>query len=199
MVEQHLPLRATGLARALGVLVLLAGIVAMHAAVFAMHGHAEATVADHHAVAGSSIGTMLDIAETHREDALMSGTFSRTVSADTTPKAMPVEHGIAGKDGRSLPAMSMAVTGSAVLPDADHGAPKPDCSGDGCSGAHGAMHGCVFILAAATLLLALVLLYRLGRTRPGNDVARLRHRRPGRERSPPWTVPSLAELSILRI
>ncbi|MFB8281748.1 DUF6153 family protein [Nocardia colli] len=169
MVEKHLPLRATGLARALGVLVLLAGIVAMHAAVFAVHG--EAAAADHHAMA----------------------------AVDITPDPMSVEHGSAGKDDRSLPAMSMAVTGPAVLSDANHVVPKPNCAGDGCGGTHGGMHGCVFILAAAALLLALVLLYRLGVARPGNAVARLRHRRPRRERSPPWTVLSLAELSILRI
>ncbi|KAA8888024.1 hypothetical protein F3087_13165 [Nocardia colli] len=205
MVEQHLPLRATGLARALGVLVLLAGIVAMHAAVFAVHG--EAAAADHHAMAGGDpiggIGQMRATAEANREYARMNGTpasaFSRTMSDDITPDPMSVEHGIAGKDGRGLLAMSMAVTGSAVLSDANHVVPKPDCAGDGCGGTHGGMHGCVFILAAAALLLALVLLYRLGVARPGNAVARLRHRRPRRERSPPWTVLSLAELSILRI
>lgn len=146
MVEQHLPLRATGLARALGVLVLLAGIVAMHAAVFAMPGHADAAFSDHAAMA-----------------------------------------------------MPTPATESATSPDTDRGAPGADCAGDGCGGTHGGMHGCVFILAAAALLLALVLLYRIAVERPGNAVARLRHWRPRRERSPPWTVLSLAELSILRI
>ncbi|MFI7002751.1 DUF6153 family protein [Nocardia sp. NPDC050175] len=146
MVEQHPPLRATGLAPALGVLVLLAGIVAMHAAVFAMHGQKDAAIPDH------------------------------------TAMAMPT-----------------VVDQFATMPDADHGAPGADCAGDGCGGTHGGMHGCVFILAATALLLALVLLYRITVARPGNGVARLRHWRPRRERSPPWTVLSLAELSILRI
>ncbi|MEU7140356.1 DUF6153 family protein [Nocardia sp. NPDC046473] len=146
MVEQHLPLRATGLARGLGVLVLLAGIVAMHAAVFATHGHADAAVPDHGALA-----------------------------------------------------MPAAVNQLVIMPDADHGVPGADCAGDGCGGTHGGMHGCVFILAATALLSTLVLLYRIAVDRPGNGVARLRHWRPRRERSPPWTVLSLAELSILRI
>lgn len=193
VVEQHLPLRATGLARALGVLVLLAGIVAMHAAVFAMHGHAKPTVADHHAEAGTdpTSGTMQMLTG--------SAVRMRTGSDRTASDIMPVEHGIAGSDGWNLLAMPTAVPGPAAMRGTNHGAPQPNCAGDGCSGTHGGMHGCVFILAAAAVLLALVRLYRLGVARPGNDVARLRHRRPRRERSPPWTVLSLAELSILRI
>ncbi|WP_433659097.1 DUF6153 family protein [Nocardia sp. CA-128927] len=186
MVEQHLPLRATGLARALGVLVLLAGIVAMHAAVFAVHGHADAASSDHAMARTSGDAMAEEIGGTLR---------TLTLSTDTTPLAMSVEHEIAGTDGRDLMAMPTVVT----LSDTNHGAPGADCAGDGCSGTHGGMHGCVFILAAAALLLALVLLYRIAIDRPGNGVARLRHRRPRRERSPPWTVLSLAELSILRI
>lgn len=58
MVEQQLPARATGLVRLLGVLALLAGIVAMHAGVFAVapahaDDHSMASAADHHATAGS--------------------------------------------------------------------------------------------------------------------------------------------------
>ncbi|MEV6555676.1 DUF6153 family protein [Nocardia sp. NPDC051756] len=181
MVEQHLPLRATGLARALGVLVLLAGIVAMHAAVFAVHG--EATAADHHAEARSDpIGNTMP---------MLSGAVLMRTGSD----AVSAEHGIAGNEGRSLLATPLTIRETAT----NHAAPEPDCAGDGCTGTHGGMHGCVFILVAAALLLALVLLYRLGVARPGNDVARLRHRRPRRDRSPPWTVLSLAELSILRI
>ncbi|WP_405160916.1 DUF6153 family protein [Nocardia sp. NBC_01499] len=175
MVEQHLPLRATGLARALGLLVLLAGIVAMHSAVFAMHGHAAAS--DHGAMARAGGTVRMPV-----------------VSTGTNPMTMPVGHGIDADTTAQLP---MATGITAALPD--HGAPDQDCAGDGCGGRHGAMHGCVFILAAATLLFALVLLYRMTVDRPGNGVARLRHRRPQRERSPPWTVLSLAELSILRI
>ncbi|WP_280456210.1 DUF6153 family protein, partial [Nocardia brasiliensis] len=83
--------------------------------------------------------------------------------------------------------------------DSEPGSNGPNCGGAGCSGTHGAMHGCVFILAAVALLLALIVLYRLAVDRSGAAAAPLRHRRPRRERAPPWTVLSLAELSILRI
>ncbi|PXX68690.1 hypothetical protein DFR70_102374 [Nocardia tenerifensis] len=164
MVEQRLPSRATGLARSLYVLVLLAGIVAMHAAVFAVHGHAE-TTADH-----AAARTEAGLVQMH------------AVSTGSDPKEITV-----GAQGSASPAGQ---------PVADHPA---QCAGDGCGGTHGGMHGCVFVLAAAALLLGLVLLYRLPVDRPGGEAARLRRIRPRRERSPPWTVLSLAELAILRI
>ncbi|WP_458686553.1 DUF6153 family protein [Nocardia tengchongensis] len=65
--------------------------------------------------------------------------------------------------------------------------------------AHGGMHACVFILSAAVLAVGLVLLFRAAG--PFDDapmpVSGLWRRH--RERPPPWTTPSLAELSILRI
>jgi hypothetical protein len=64
---------------------------------------------------------------------------------------------------------------------------------------HGAEHACVFILSAVGFVFGLVLLYRLGAHLPGYHAPRSRHRRPRRERPPPWTVPTLAELSIRRI
>ncbi|WP_433199490.1 DUF6153 family protein [Nocardia sp. CA-107356] len=134
MVEQHLPARTTGLVRVLGVLVLLAGIVAMHAGVFAVapaHG-------DHQG---------------------------------TTTMAKPADNATAGSD----------------------------CTDDGCGNAHGGMHACVFILTAMALALMLVLLYWITLDRPGGGVSTPRQWRPVRERAPPWTVLSLAELSILRI
>ncbi|MFI6170175.1 DUF6153 family protein [Nocardia sp. NPDC051052] len=189
MAEQHLPLRATGLARALGMLVLLAGIVAMHAAVFAVPGHADATISDHAAM----VRTRGPVAEE-------TGGVAWTVAASsaTTPVGHRVAE-IAGTDDQARSAMPIAIAEPITLTDINHGAPGADCAGDGCDGAHGGMHGCVFILTAVALLLALVLLYRIAVDRPGNDVARLCHWRPRRERSPPWTVLSLAELSILRI
>lgn len=135
MVEQHLPPRATGLVRALGVLALLVGIAAMHAGVFSV----APAPADHH-------GTMT--------------------------MAMPAEHD--------------ATTGS-------------DCTDDGCGNAHFGMHACVFILTAVALALMLVLFYWITLDRPGGGVSKPRQWRPMRERAPPWTVLSLAELSILRI
>ncbi|WP_159843087.1 hypothetical protein [Nocardia sp. CY41] len=73
------------------------------------------------------------------------------------------------------------------------------CAGGGCDGGHGTLHGCVFILVALLALAALVLLYRMAVDRPGAGAARPRHWRARRERPPPWTVLTLAELAILRI
>ncbi|MBF6228670.1 hypothetical protein IU470_26630 [Nocardia abscessus] len=65
---------------------------------------------------------------------------------------------------------------------------------------HEAMHMCVFILSDAALAIGLVILYRLfGRGTDDSGVRKTSHRRANHERPPPWTVPSLAELSILRI
>ncbi|MGV9614349.1 DUF6153 family protein [Nocardia xishanensis] len=65
---------------------------------------------------------------------------------------------------------------------------------------HEAMHDCVFILSTLTLAIGLVLLYRAGYLSPGIGPApRAASWRVHRERPPPWAVPSLAELSILRI
>ncbi|WP_329413327.1 DUF6153 family protein [Nocardia vinacea] len=134
MVEPQPSSRTTGLVRVLGVLVLLAGIVAMHAGVFAV-----APADDHHTMA-----TM----------------------------ALPVDHNAAA---------------------------GPDCTDDGCGHAHGGMHACVFILTAGAVALMLVLLYWITLDRPGGGMSKPRQWRPIRECAPPWTVPSLAELSILRI
>jgi hypothetical protein len=64
---------------------------------------------------------------------------------------------------------------------------------------HKAMHACVFILSVISLAIGLVLL-----SWAGIDLRTARlpvpgHQRAHRERPPPWTMPSLAELSILRI
>ncbi|MEV6134840.1 DUF6153 family protein [Nocardia sp. NPDC051990] len=134
MVEPQQPSRTTGLVRVLGVLVLLAGIAAMHAGVFAV-----APADDHH-----TMSTM------------------------------------------ALPADRSATAG-------------PDCTDDGCGHAHGGMHACVFILTAVAVALTLVLLYWITIDRPGGGSSKPRQWRPVRERAPPWTVLSLAELSILRI
>lgn len=207
VAEQHPLLRATGPARTLGVLVLLAGIVAMHAVVFAMSGHAAAH-SDHSAGAGGG-GLTAEMAAaatgTDRMLALRTGTALEPMphSHDLGPGAMPHSHGLnqaAGAGGSDLGPTAMPIDvaiGQLAMPGSS-GAAGADCAGDGCGGLHGGMHGCVFILAAAAMALALVLLYRMA-DRPGNGVARLRHPRPRRERSPPWTVLSLAELSILRI
>ncbi|ASF11730.1 hypothetical protein NBRGN_075_00040 [Nocardia brasiliensis NBRC 14402] len=194
MVELRLPLPAPGLARALRALVLLAGIVAMHTVVFALpaHGHAQST--DHTARAVQA-AAMSD--SEHAADPVIA--VQAAAMPDSEHAADPVIGAAVATlrpagHGDSIPAAPARATA-----DGEHGVSGPDCGGAGCSGTHGAMHGCVFILAAVTLLLALVVLYRLAVDRPGTAAAPLRHRRPRRERAPPWTVLSLAELSILRI
>jgi hypothetical protein len=64
---------------------------------------------------------------------------------------------------------------------------------------HGAMHACEFILSATALIIGLVLLawWDTALEAVGRFKARLG--RTYHERPPPWTVPSLAELSILRV
>ncbi|UGT67941.1 DUF6153 family protein [Nocardia gipuzkoensis] len=64
---------------------------------------------------------------------------------------------------------------------------------------HKAMHACVFILSAVSLAIGLVLLSWAGVDLRTAHLPEPGHRRTHRERPPPWTMPSLAELSILRI
>ncbi|MEV6322554.1 hypothetical protein AB0M45_15370 [Nocardia sp. NPDC051787] len=257
-------LRATGFARLLGVLALLAGIVAMHSAVFAVAGHA----------AGAHGRDMPDIgharsghteARPHRIDPGQGQIHTKLAEAQpntdgTLPgpyQARP-HHRIEPGDGRirsepvrTQPSLSgtlprharhragdgaqpgyresfrnaggigsvTTVAGGLGQPIADAASatpwahtlrpvaavfaasaiPGPDCAGDGCDRAHSGMHGCVFILVVLTALIALVLLYRMAADRPGHGLALPRHWRPRRERPPPWTVLTLAELAILRI
>lgn len=64
---------------------------------------------------------------------------------------------------------------------------------------HGAMHACVFILSAAAFSIGLVLLRGAGFEHGDSHPRTTRLRRVRQARPPPWTVHSLAELSILRI
>ncbi|WP_157116915.1 DUF6153 family protein [Nocardia vaccinii] len=63
----------------------------------------------------------------------------------------------------------------------------------------GAMHACEFILCAAAVVIGLVLLTWLDTASAEVGRCKARLGRTYRERPPPWTVPSLAELSILRV
>ncbi|MBF6544177.1 DUF6153 family protein [Nocardia brasiliensis] len=186
MVEQRLPLPAPGLARALSALVLLAGIVAMHTAVFPTPAHGHASTVAHTARADPA--------------AAMLGSEHAPGPVVGSVEAGPNDHTGSGHAVLLPTAHGDAVPAAPVrAADSEPGSNGPNCGGAGCSGTHGAMHGCVFILAAVALLLALIVLYRLAVDRSGAAAAPLRHRRPRRERAPPWTVLSLAELSILRI
>ncbi len=67
-----------------------------------------------------------------------------------------------------------------------------------CGGGHHGLHGCVFVLVVLALWLGLVVLAWVG-VRRGAAELRVWLERSGGARSPPWTVLSLPELSILRI
>ncbi|MBF6166720.1 hypothetical protein IU486_18465 [Streptomyces gardneri] len=235
MVERRI-LHTAGLARhfqLLAVLVLLAGIVAMHSAVFAASGHVHASGAQaapvaeamldepgraagaptgpaHHASGGVETSPHHRIAAvpTHEgsptrhghlqpQDRTQAGSADSFGSAGTTAAAAgssrltrTISGGAATKSW-AVAARSVAVAMSPV--------DDMPCAGGGCDGAHSGLHGCVFILVALLALAALVLLYRIAVDRPGSGAARPRHWRPRRERPPPWTVLTLAELAILRI
>ncbi|BBZ55198.1 DUF6153 family protein [Mycolicibacterium phocaicum] len=68
-----------------------------------------------------------------------------------------------------------------------------DCSG------HNGFHACVFILSELLTILGLALLYWLGVAPEQNVQARIRQALRRRQRAPPWTVLTLAELTLLRI
>ncbi len=164
VVERRI-LDATGPARLLGMLALLAGVVVMHSAVFGSSGHVHAAGA--HAAPALASG-----APAH-------GLARHAAVRDTTG------HDVA-RSSHSASDSPARVT-------------LPHCAGGGCDGAHSALHSCVFILTGLSALAALVLLYRMAVDRPGGGAARPRHWRARRERPPPWTMLTLAELAILRI
>lgn len=108
------------------------------------------------------------------------------------------EHGMAELEAMlpeiTAPAVLMAVAGPApAAMVANH------CADGGCGGDHSGMHACVFVLAALLLGLGLALLAWIGLARGDTANPKVRMPRAAQARPPPWTVPSLAELSILRI
>lgn len=64
---------------------------------------------------------------------------------------------------------------------------------------HSVIHPCVFILSVIALAIAFVLLYSSGDDTVDSRLPTSPHWRLHRERPPPWTAPTLAELSMLRI
>ncbi|MGK8510183.1 hypothetical protein ACRS5S_19745 [Nocardia asiatica] len=215
MVECRI-LRAAGLVRLLGVLALLAGVLAMHSAIFAS-GHAHATGA-HPAAASEAVpgpgGAALvaagqssghhETASPHREAAppasdSVSGGHDRHHPQQRRPEPFRTADAPIVAADMSAAAQVVASTGPLSLTATARSIEEPRCAGGGCEGTHSALHGCVFILVAFVAMAALVLLYRMAVDRPGNGVARPRHWRPRPERPPPWTVLTRAELAILRI
>ncbi|WP_157114865.1 DUF6153 family protein [Nocardia niwae] len=169
----HRRLRAAGMARLLGVLALLAGVVAMHSVVFGAAGH---THAGPH-------------------------TASAFEATSAVPERAAAARHTSGHDsaGRRAPGAFAADTAAPRGAGHELTTKLLRCDGGGCDGAHSALHSCVFILVASLAVAALVLLYRMAADRPGGGAARPRHWRARRERPPPWTVLTLAELAILRI
>ncbi|MCP2316411.1 hypothetical protein APR12_001748 [Nocardia amikacinitolerans] len=164
---------ASGFTRLLGMVALIAGIAAMHVGIFTI----PATAA-HHATATTADHSSTDLA-------MSSGSASPTEDAARISDSGH-RHGFDDRVDRAV-----AHRESSAGTSAQHGC--ADCS-DG----HAGLHACVFILTALAMAVLLVLLYRIAGDHLGGG-PKLRHRRPRRERPPPWTVLSLAELSILRI
>ncbi|MGW5436264.1 hypothetical protein [Nocardia asteroides] len=182
MIARHPLLRAPGLARVLALLMLLAGIVAMHSAVFAGPGHAaEADHAAHRPTEPARTG--------HLASSVAAEPASTATHATDTPAP---RHDAA----HTLPVLAAASPAAATTPLA------PDQRDTGCGAAgcdeHSAVHSCVFVLVALVLAATLVLLYRLTDVEAAAARA-LRTWRGRRERPPPWTVLTLAQLAILRI
>ncbi len=67
-----------------------------------------------------------------------------------------------------------------------------------CNG-HNGFHACVFVMTELLTIAGLALLYWLGVTPQENAQARIRQALRRRQRAPPWTVLTLAEMSLLRI
>ncbi|MGB8407200.1 MAG: DUF6153 family protein [Mycobacterium sp.] len=68
-----------------------------------------------------------------------------------------------------------------------------DCNG------HNAFHACVFVMTDLLVLAALALLCWIGATADMRTPSRIREVLRRRQRAPPWTVLTLAEMSLLRI
>ncbi len=167
---------APGYVRAAGLLVLLAGVAIMHILVVApahqMSGHAAAQTISAHI-------EMTDHTTPTGEHAMSSGDTAASTGAMTAA-------------GQPMP----ATEGSRAMSDT-HAQTGLGCDGCGC-GTHGGMHACVFILTLLALALGLILLGRIGND-PYDSARTTRRRLSRRTRPPPWTMPSLADLSILRI
>jgi urea transporter len=80
-----------------------------------------------------------------------------------------------------------------------HAAPQMSLS-DACDcNGHNGFHACVFVLNELLTVMGLILLCWLGVASQQNVQARIRQALRRRQRAPPWTILSLAELSLLRI
>lgn len=151
--------------------------------------------------------------------AVVAGTGRRHSSAARWVLVGAVVFAVLGMHTLLGPGPAPAHAGAHPAAAAGHTAPldtmgsaAPDaaahCPGSGCpghdapspvGGAHTLAHLCVAILAGiTTVLLMLVLLLA---TRPSTWAARSHRAKAGRAwwRAPPWTAPSLTQLSVLRV
>ncbi|WP_245553298.1 DUF6153 family protein [Nocardia veterana] len=117
---------------------------------------------------------------------------ARIIASDHAAHAVPVA--ASGGGMSDVDAMRDHVRSATSGPRAV--ADDPGC--DGCT-SHASFHACVFVLVTTVLGLALAVVAWLGAERitDAGRLARVGIRR--RNRPPPWTVPSLADLAILRI
>ncbi|MFI6868468.1 hypothetical protein [Nocardia sp. NPDC050406] len=212
MGEQQ-ALRVTGFPRALALFILLAGIVIMHSAVFAVgHGaHGAASVETHGAVSHESP----DAIAPALSDAV-APTLSNAVVPALSDAVVPVisgavahlstgapearGHGAPGAEhDHALPAANPPEPALLAAQSGDGQLTQNSGCPDGGCDTSGGVHGCVFVLTVLGLALALAVLYWVGVTRRYDLPVRLPWRRIRRARPPPWTVPTLADLAILRI
>ncbi|AZI58864.1 hypothetical protein EH165_12665 [Nakamurella antarctica] len=108
----------------------------------------------------------------------------------------PTASGAPGPSGTHS-AMVMPAAGLGASPDAESSGHTEHCASDGCS-SHAALHLCMAVIAAVGTALVLMKLARSG----GRDVVgRVRAAMAGgvQGRDPPWALPPLRKLSILRL
>lgn len=94
-----------------------------------------------------------------------------------------------------------APTGHAApvsMPHVQPGHAQQKVRADG-SGDHAVMHACVFILAVGVAVLGLVVVAWIGFAGFVDSMTSTYRVVWRRNRAPPWTMPSLAKLSILRV
>ncbi|MDH6245206.1 DUF6153 family protein [Mycobacterium sp. OTB74] len=88
---------------------------------------------------------------------------------------------------------------SAAMEPAHAGLPVAN-SADACDcNGHNGFHACVFIMTALLTIAGLALLYWVGVSVDARVLTRIRQSLRRRQRAPPWTVLTLAELALLRI
>lgn len=187
---------ATGYVRVAGLLTLLIGIAVMHVFI-AAHTTGHAT----EQLAAQSITHRSTARDTAGDPAVPMAAHSALDSHEQRPTfteaaaavpSMP-ETTAAPATGHHEPSMMAALTSMTMRGDGM----GPGCA-DGCCPISGGTHACVFILTALILLLGLAFLGRVG-DGPDASTRTVRGWAARYARPPPWTTPSLAELSILRI